>query len=162
MYESDDVTQTQVNSAVDAINKAIDALQIEGADKSELKKALSTTKEYLSDTENYTAASLEALQSLYDTAKEVYADKNATQEEVDAQVRILNYAVKNLKKVEEVTVDKSGLHTMLLTASNMAGRGNLYTVESIKNLKAAIKTAEAVYEDKNATQDEVNEQASTI
>ena len=92
----------------------------------------------------------------------MYADKNATQEEVDAQVRILNYAVKNLKKVEEVTVDKSGLHTMLLTASNMAGRGNLYTVESIKNLKAAIKTAEAVYEDKNATQDEVNEQASKL
>ena len=68
VYESDDVTQTQVNSAVDAINKAIDALQIEGADKSELKKALSTTKEYLSDTENYTAASLEALKSLYDTS----------------------------------------------------------------------------------------------
>ena len=162
VYESDDVTQTQVNSAVDAINKAIDALQIEGADKSELKKALSTTKEYLSDTENYTAASLEALKSLYDTAKEVYADKNATQEEVDAQVRILNYAVKNLKKVEEVTVDKSGLHNMLLTASNMAGRENLYTADSIKNLKAAIKAAEAVYADKNATQEEVNEQASKL
>lgn len=98
VYESDDVTQTQVNSAVDAINKAIDALQIEGADKSELKKALSTTKDYLKDTNSYTAASLETLKSLYDTANEVYADKNATQEEVDAQVRILNYAVKNLKK----------------------------------------------------------------
>lgn len=162
VYNNEVATQTEIETAISQLNTAIDALQIEGADKAELKKALSTTKEYLSDTENYTAASLEALKSLYDTAKEVYADKNATQEEVDAQVRILNYAVKNLKKVEEVTVDKSGLHNMLLTASNMAGRENLYTADSIKNLKAAIKAAEAVYEDENATQEEVNEQASKL
>ena len=38
---------------------------------------------------------------------------------------------------------------MLLTASNMAGRENLYTADSIKNLKAQqTKAAEAVYEDK--------------
>ncbi|MDD3277991.1 MAG: NEAT domain-containing protein [Lachnospiraceae bacterium] len=162
VYEDDQATLTQVNSAVTSIDNAIKSLQIDGTDKRELKKVLESAKSYLTDTENYSAAAIEALQALFDQAKNVYEDGKATQEEIDAQIRILNYAVANMKKVEEITVDKSGLHSMLLSAANMAGRESLYTAETIKNLKSAITAAEKVYQNKKATQAQVNEQASNL
>ena len=51
---------------------------------------------------------------------------------------------------------------MLMTASNMTGRDNLYTEDSIKALKKVIKAAETVFNNEDATQEEVNAQASAL
>ena len=77
--------------------------------------ALSNTENFLNNGESYTAASLEALRAAYETAMEVYKDASASQEETDAQVRILNYLTGNLVEVRPVTVEKGGLHDLLMT-----------------------------------------------
>lgn len=162
VYDNAQSSQTQINACVNAIDKAVKGLVADGTVKTELRKALDLAKTYLEATKDYSAAALEALGSLYEKAEGVYKDDTASQEEINAQVRILNYAVTSLKKVEEVSVDKSGLHSMLLSAANMAGREDLYTAQTIKALKKAITVAEQVYENKEATQKEVNAQASAL
>ncbi len=161
IYDNPSATQTQVNLCVSAINQAIDGLVVDGADKTELKKALNIVKTYLEAANDYSAAALETLRSLYDTANAVYKDSRY-QDEVDAQIRILNYAVENLKKVEEASVDRTGLHAMLLTASAMTGRENIYTSGTIQTLKKAMEKAEEVYGNKKVTQEQVNLQVSEL
>ena len=114
------------------------------------------------ETSKYTAASIEALKSAYDTAKGVYDDANASQDDVDSQVRVLEYLMNHMSEVSEIEVDKSGLHDLLVTASNLAGREDLYTKESISALKKVIKAAEEVYDNKKATQDEVVAQSNEL
>ena len=92
----------------------------------------------------------------------MYEDEAASQEDTDAQTRILNYLTENLVQVEASQVRKDGLHDLLITAANMSGRESIYTAESIQALKWAIFTAEAVYDNENATQEQVDEQASKL
>lgn len=139
VFDDENASQTQVNKCIDAINKAIESLETVGADKTDLKKALKNAKEYLQETSKYTAASIGALKSAYDTAKGVYDDANASQDDVDSQVRVLEYLMNHMSEVSEIEVDKSGLHDLLVTASNLAGREDLYTKESISALKKVIK-----------------------
>ena len=162
VFDDENASQTQVNKCIDAINKAIESLETVGADKTDLKKALKNAKEYLQETSKYTAASIEALKSAYDTAKGVYDDANASQDNVDSQVRVLEYLMNHMSEVSEIEADKSGLHDLLVTASNLAGREDLYTKESISALKKAIKAAEKVYDNKKATQDEVVAQSNEL
>ena len=162
VYEKEDASQTEVNKCVQAVDRAIQSLVIVGADKSALATALSNTENFLNNGESYTAASLETLRSAYDTAMEVYKDVSASQEETDAQVRILNYLVGSLVQVQPITVEKGGLHDLLVTAAAMSGRENLYTAASISTLKKAILEAESVYDNGEATQAEVNAQASKL
>lgn len=161
VLEDEQATQTQVNHCIEAIDLAIQSLIVDGTDKTELRKALDAVVTYLDATDLYTAASIDMLCSLYDTANAVY-EGEATQEEVNAQVRILNYAASNLTPVEEVSVEKNGLHDMIAAAANQAGRESLYTAESIQNLKKTIEKAEELYLDPAATQEEVNAQASAL
>lgn len=162
VYDDDTATQTQINRCVTNIESAIRNLVRIGADKTELEQALANARTYLEDTGNYTAASLEALKSAYDKAFAVYEDEAASQEDTDAQTRILNYLTENLVQVEASQVRKDGLHDLLITAANMSGRESIYTAESIQALKWAIFTAEAVYDNENATQEQVDEQASKL
>ncbi|MFR8260300.1 MAG: NEAT domain-containing protein, partial [Frisingicoccus sp.] len=162
VYEKENASQTEVNKCVQAVDRAIQSLVIVGADKSALATALSNTENFLNNGESYTAASLEALRAAYETAMEVYKDASASQEETDAQVRILNYLTGNLVEVRPVTVEKGGLHDLLMTAASMSGRESLYTEASISALKKAILEAESVYDNGEATQSEVNAQASKL
>ena len=65
-------------------------------------------------------------------------------------------------QVQPVTVEKGGLHDLLVTAAAMSGRENLYTEASISALKKAILEAESVYDDASASQADVNAQASKL
>ena len=134
VYEKADASQTEVNRCVQAVDRAIQSLVIIGADKTALAEALGHASDFLNDGEAYTAASLETLRSAYGTAMEVYEDASASQEEADAQVRILNYLTGSLVKVQPATVEKGGLHDLIVTAASMAGRESLYTEASISAL----------------------------
>ena len=135
---------------------------IVGGDRRQLKKALNNAKEYLNDGENYTAAALKALQSVYDRALAVYENEDATQEEIDEQTDLLTYTVSTLKKIGDVPADKGSLYEMILTASNLAAQDNLYTSATIKSLKKAITAAEKVYKADASTQSEVDAQVSAL
>ncbi len=162
VYADENATQTEVNRCVEAIDNAINGLIRVGADKSGLAAIMNRAQDYLKATDQYTAASIEALRSAYDTAYEVYQKKDATQNEVDAQVRVIDWVLEHMIQVSEQTTEKSGLHDLLLTAANMSGREQLYTSASITALKKAVQTAEKVYDDEDATQQEINEQCSAL
>lgn len=161
-YDNEEATQTQVNLCVTAIDNAISGLVVDGADKRELKKILSKAEEVLKDKDSYSAAAYEVLKTAYDDAKAVYENKEATQSEADSKGGVLDYILSNLKKVEEASVDKSGLYDMLKTAHNMAGREDFYTEASIQTLKKAITSAESVYNSSDATKEQVKTQITAL
>ena len=67
------------------------------------------------------------------------------------------------KKEETVkAVDKTVLHTLILSATSMAARESVYTSSSIKALKTAISSAEDVFYNEKATQAQVNAQAKKL
>lgn len=75
--------------------KIIHAPDPNAADKTEMKAALDTARELKA--ENYTTETFAALQTALAEAETVYADKKATQEQVDAAVQNLTAAVNGLK-----------------------------------------------------------------
>ena len=164
VYDNQEATQEQVSRWTALVNEAIEALTVDdsAAVKNELEKVLAEAGERLRDTENYTGAALDVLQGLYDQAREAYENSRISQDEVDRHARILTYYLANMEKVTAVTVDKQGLYAMLLTASSLAGREHQYTAESIEALRTAVRNAESVYSDKDATQQKVNEQVSKL
>lgn len=58
--------------------------------------------------------------------------------------------------------DKSGLHTLLLSATNLSGRENVYTKESLEALKKAIAVAQNVYDNENATKLQITKQQNAL
>lgn len=160
IYDRNNASQNDVNCAVMNLKNAIGDL-VKVADKKDLKSAMDKAAAMLKDTDSYTSSALDALKQIYDQAKDVYNDSNASQDTVDAVTSALNYMVKHTDKVE-TTVDKDALAKMLMVASNMAGRESIYTADSLNNLKAVIEAAQAVYDKKSATEEEVNAQVSAL
>lgn len=145
--------------------------QISGADteKTVLSKAGATAKEQLEKLEQSQDASvgqltlLQAAVAVVEAAKE---DMNITQEQINAVVKAVQsanalFVTDSSGEEEKNTIEKSGLHTMLLAATSIVGRDG-YTSTSIKALKKAIQTAEAIYMDATATQEEINQQTSAL
>ena len=163
VYGNPEATQTQVSWWAERLRQAIDGLNVISADKTELQAALEAAQERLKDTENYSGASLDTLQSLYDSALAVYENAGSSQTDVDRHASILNYYLNNMVQITESSdVVKDGLYSMLMTASNLAGRDSSFTDVTIKALKAAIEQADAVYTSDDVTQAEVNEQTSKL
>ncbi|MCD8077007.1 MAG: NEAT domain-containing protein [Lachnospiraceae bacterium] len=161
VYNSSDAVAGQISAWVSALERAVENLTVI-SDRTELRKALEATQTYLDAKESYTAADLEVLQSLYDAAAAVYETADITQEEIDAQVKILNYAVNALTPVDEETVDKTGLYEMIRAASALSGRESLYTEDSLTALITAIEEADAVYHDEESTMAEVCAQTCAL
>ncbi len=58
--------------------------------------------------------------------------------------------------------DKSGLHTLLLSATSLSGRESVYTKESLDALKKAIAAAQNVYDNENATKLQITKQQNLL
>lgn len=58
--------------------------------------------------------------------------------------------------------DKSRLHTLLLSATSLSGRENVYTKESLEALKKAIAVAQNVYDNENATKLQITKQQNAL
>ena len=162
VYDNEEATQTEVNKCVSAIDTAIQGLVIDGSDRRALGKTLKKARARLKETDSYPASAIQALQTVYDRAHSVYSTKGASQEEVDAQNGVITYVLSNMKKIGDTAPDRTSLHQMLLTASNMAGREELYTDASIKTLNKAIKTAQAVYDKTDSAQKQLDAQVSAL
>jgi len=106
--------------------------------------------------EDYTEESWANLVAALQDALAVYEDEEATQEEVDAALAALIAAIEALVPAEEEPgeVDKTALLAKIEYAQGLNEED--YTEESWANLVAALQDALAVYEDENATQEEVD------
>lgn len=65
-------------------------------DKTDLKTLIDQVKTY--HQEDYTSTSFQALETALNTASTVYSNENATQDEIDEQVELLNKAISQLSK----------------------------------------------------------------
>ena len=126
----------------------------EPVDKSALEAAVEDARK--ADTEGKTDESVAALNDAIERAEAVLADADATQDEVDAAATALNQAVAGLedKPVEPAPVDKSALQAYV---DEVSGTDlSAYTDETAQAFAAALQAAQAVLDDAEATQEQVN------
>lgn len=141
-------------------------------DKSSLKERILNANDLLSELTNHTQAfsdtQISMLKAGIEAAEEVNEDMNVTQEEVNRTQKALNQAI-HIFKEENVTeedsstssVNRIGLQMMILAANGIVERDG-YTTVSINNLRTAIQTAKAVYDNTEASQTAVDQQTEEL
>ena len=113
--------------------------------------------------ENYTEASWNALQDAIAAAEAVCDNADATQDVVDAQVTALEEAINALEEKEPEKpeeVNKDELKKAIDAAKAIENKN--YTEASWNALQDAIAAAEAVRDDADATQDDVDAQVAAL
>ena len=160
VYNKADATQTEVDNAKANVEAKIAALK-EKADKSALRLAVTAAEGEAALTDKYTEESIAALQTAINEANAVLADDNATQAEVDAQVEAVNAAKAALEE-KKAPVVKEELEKAVADATEVVGATDKYTAASLAALQSAIDAANAVLQDPDATQDEIDAAVQSI
>lgn len=149
----------QEENTLEATGVAQDAegneMPIGTVDTSALEEAIAKAEELKE--EDYTEESWAALEEAKEAAEDVLKDPTATQEEVDEAAAALEEAIAAL---EEQVVDKSELEKAIETAKSKVEKD--YTKKSWDAMEAALKIAEQVMADEDATQEEVDAAADAL
>ena len=140
--------QTTVDSAFYRLANAIHKLGFIQGDKSALEALIEEAEKY--EEENYTTDSWQALQDALDAAKEVAADENAMQEEVDEAYNNLKDAIANLV----LRADKSRLQALYDMVEGLDK--TKYTETTVAGLTDPMADAQTVLANVDATQDAVD------
>ena len=167
VYDKEDATKEEVDAAEANVAAKMEALVEKETPKpeapvkkDELKAAVEDATKVVGDKEQYTEESLAALQAAIDEANKVVADEKATQEEVDAAVKAVKAAQKALVKKEtpkpEAPATKDELKATVKDAKELVGATDKYTAESLAALQAVIDEANAVLNNPEATQAEID------
>ena len=159
IYDDPDADQNKVNEAKTNVEDKMKALKAK-AKKDALKLAITAAEGDAALVDKYTEESIEKLQKEIKAAKEVLADENASQEKVDAAEKAVKAAQKALVEKEtpkpEAPVKKDELKAAVEDATKVVGDTEQYTEESLAALQAAIDEANAVLDNPEATQAEID------
>lgn len=163
VYDNAEASMDDVKNQNEALQAALDGLkEIGETDRSALRTAIAAAQAEAAKEDVYTADSLANLKDAIKAAQTVLNDPTADQNAIDEQTALVNAAVEKLVKQEAPSADKSVLETKLDEAKAMAQQTDVYTADSIATLKDAIQTAEAVVDDKNASQEQVDAQVTAL
>ena len=158
----DNVTQDQIDAAVQALRSAIDKLVVNvQADKTALKELAEKAQGI--DGAEYTSESYDAVAKALAAALQVLDDSQASQQDVDEAFTVLDKAVKALVEVSvnpPVQTDKSALEAAVDAVK--AVDSSKYTAESYAALKAVLDAADAVLLDPHAAQENVDAVAAQL
>ena len=128
--------------------------------KENLLATINTAKEKLAEKDAYTPESVKELEEAVEAAQKVYDKEDATKEEVDAAEKAVQEAQKALVKKEtpkpEAPVKKDELKAAVEDATKVVGDKEQYTEESLAALQSAIDKANAVLDNPEATQAEID------
>ena len=159
IYDDPNADQNKVNEAKTNVEDKMKALKAK-AKKDALNLAITAAEGDAALVDKYTEESIEKLQKAIKEAKEVLADENASQEEVDAAEKAVKAAQKALVEKEtpkpEAPVKKDELKAAVEDATKVVGDTEQYTEESLAALQAAIDEANAVLDNPEATQAEID------
>ena len=159
IYDDPNADQNKVNEAKTNVEDKMKALKAK-AKKDALNLAITAAEGDAALVDKYTEESIEKLQKAIKEAKEVLADENASQEEVDAAEKVVKAAQKALVEKEtpkpEAPVKKDELKAAVEDATKVVGDTEQYTEESLAALQAAIDDANAVLDNPEATQAEID------
>ena len=154
VYNNASATQKEVNNAFDRLASAMHMLDFKQGDTTALKAFIDKVTGL--DSSKYTQTTWLAFNKELDEANAVYNDKNAMQEEVNTAYSELVTAFLNLRLIP----DKSLLEDLINQASGL-DKAN-YTKATFDGLTKALNEAKAVYENPNATQEEVDSAKATL
>lgn len=170
-----DATQGEVDAGVTILQTAIDGLVVKEKDpepvvvnRDALVAIIALANEKLAQTDvEYTDTTKAALMAAITTAQSVLNDENATQEEVDAEVATVQSSIDGLMVKEPeptpIVVDKSALITLIATANESLVQTEIvYTDKSKEALQNAITTAQAVVDNEESTQEEIDAQVTAL
>ena len=155
---NENALQAEIDEALNNLNVAKDQLELKAVDKSELEKMIALADEYAGKIGSYTPESAEAFQAAYDAAKTVFENAEASQEEVDNIVEVLQKAIDGLELAKEIST--AVLEYALALAETADTEGVLDSVAEIFNNAKA--SAQNILErvqagDASVTQDMVDE-----
>ena len=151
VYNDMNSTQKEIDLQVTALQAAVDAVETQIVDKTELNALIEKATAEANRTDVvYTSATLEALQTAITNAQAVAAKEDATKAEVQAQVTALQTALDSLR-----VVDKTNLNVLIEKAKAEAAKTDVYESSSLTVLNTAITLAENVAANPKATESEV-------
>ena len=134
--------------------------------KENLLATINTAKEKLAEKDAYTPESVKELEEAVEAAQKVYDKEDSTKEEVDAAEKAVQEAQKALVKKEtpkpEAPVKKDELKAAVEDATKVVGDKEQYTEESLAALQSAIDKANAVLDNPEATQAEIDAAVKTV
>ncbi len=165
ILENPEVTAADLSNARVKLENAHNALKSgsESVDKQKLQELIDECKIIQGQGQgNYTDESWRTFQTAFESANAVLIKEDATQEEVAKAAEDLQKALDGLK-VPEGVVDTRKLEALVDTckAIQTQGQGN-YTEESWKAFTDALKEAEEVLANKEATQEAVDNARSKL
>ena len=120
--------------------------------KENLLATINTANTKLTETEQYTPASLKDLEDAVKAAQAIYDDPNADQDKVDKAKANVEAKLAALK----AKAKKDALNLAIIAAEGDAALVDKYTEESIEKLQKAIDEAKEVLADENASQEKVD------
>lgn len=159
--------QDAVDAEVTKLNDAVAAMDKIGkeVDKTPLTNLIAEAKELVVKTNLYTSESLADLQAAIDAAEAAFDTVDSTVA-VQEQVQLLRAAIDALEEKgttpTPTPVDKSELVAAINDAKKEASKTDVYTGESLADLKDVIKAAEAVMKSEDATKQDVTAAIAAI
>ncbi len=146
-----ETTQEQLN---DAVTQLIDALiQLKGMVNADaLQCLINIAEKLLQNKDYYTTDTVKALEEALAAAKEVVANEDRTQQQIDDAYKNLADAIAGLV----LRGNKCVLKPLIEKAEKILANANKYASKSLEGLEEALTAAKEVYEDIDAVQTEIN------
>ena len=154
VYYNEYASQVEVNNAFDRLAKAMHMLDFKQGEKKAFKAYIDKVSGLEAD--KYTEDTWTAFETELNEAIAVYEDLNAMQEEVNNAYSELVTAFLNLRLIP----DKSLLEELINQANGLNGAN--YTKATFDGLTKALNEAKAVFDNPNATQEEVDNAKATL
>ena len=146
-FLSDTHKQYEIDEQTKLLSNAMNQL-VKRADKKDLQKAITDAKsKYDGD---YTEVTLNALKDTVTKAEVVLNDLNASQDQVSVMTKSVNDAIANLK----FAIHKEKLVEVIEKTKDVKEED--YTPNTYSPFKTAYNQAVYIYQDENATQEQVN------
>ena len=148
---NEDATQAEVDKAAEELKAAQDSL-VAKADKTELEEAIQNAEKV--DTDDFTSTGKQEFIDKLEAAKDVLANEDATQAEVDKAAEELKAAQDSLvAKADKTKLDEAIKNAENLTSQDFAAAGT----EAYKEFIFALSEAKKVQADPDATQQQVDD-----
>ncbi len=168
VMDNADISQGMVDLTVNMIRAALNGLtekpsQKKPADKTQIRAAVAEVE--ATDLSIYTDKSVEILMKALDAAYAVIADETLDEEDqaiVDRVKDTLLAAFNTLELKETPNVNKDALKQLIDKSVQFDSNEDLYTEESFAKFKTAYDEAVRVYQDEEATQEEVDEARNNL
>ena len=157
VYAEESADQETVNAASRSLMDAVTSLVVIDKD-TRLDILIQKAEELLASADQYTSASVSALNAALEAVYPVADDRDASEEQINAAYSSLAEAMSSLVR----KADKSELQTALDKTAEILADTSKYVEESVAGLQAAADAAQAVYDKEDADAAAVGEAVKSL